>query len=542
MTSRLAVIVCLVVVAVLYCGLPNRLPLTDPDEVFYSETAKEMLQQGSLVTPIIFGHPQYEKPPLFYWLLMAAFDLDGVTRAAARFVPSLCGLLGVVATFLFCRRVFNRDVAWIAATLLATSAIYLALSEAVLTDVVLSALMMVAFYGFYLWTLERRDMYLHLFGVAAGLAILTKGPVAIIILVMTAVLYLAILGEAGLLRRFLVHPWVLSFAVVGVPWYAAVLARDGRAFFSEFIVHDNIDRILHAEHQNFDHWWFYPVTAVAGLFPWTFELRLMGRAWTRHVAAHVFFLLWLAVTFTVFEIARSKLASYILPLVPAMVIPVAIALGELKARATTRSWVNGAQLLLGVALVAAPSLLAGRFPALMVSDSANGMRVLGGALIAGSLLIWRGRIHAAILTKACGVAIVVLLIGSGLPPSLDRAFADAFLADVVSREEYKGQAIVTDRRYARGVYFYTGSPVVIMDHNKQPFWSPHPLEVISSDAEIERFFASRDRVLCVVEEEGAEEIEHLFEGTRVSRRIANDGHKVVLMSEKVQRLAGPTRT
>jgi 4-amino-4-deoxy-L-arabinose transferase-like glycosyltransferase len=335
---------------------------------------------------------------------------------------------------------------------------------------------------------------------------------------------------------------VLSFAALGVPWYAVVLARDGRAFFGEFIVHDNLDRILHAEHQNFAHWWFYPVTAVVGLFPWTFELTHMGRAWKKHVAVHVFFFLWFAVTFTVFEIARSKLASYILPLVPAMVIPLAVALAELEPRAVTRSWLNGVQLLLGAGLFAAPFLLAGRFPALAVADTANGMRIMGTALIAGSLLIRSGRIRGAILAKACGVAAVVLVVGSGFPPALDRAFADAFVADVVKQEGYRGEAIVTDRRYARGVYFYTGGPVVIMDHNKQPFWSPHPLEVISSDAEIEQFFGGRDRVLCVVEEEGAEEIEHLFEGTRVSRRIASDGHKIVLMSEKVQRLAGPTRT
>src|SRR5438093_9319026 len=115
MTKRVWTIVLVLIVAVLYCGALNRLSLTDPDEVFYSQTAKEMLQQDSLVTPLIFGHPQYEKPPLFYWLLMTAFEVDGVTRAAARSVPALCGLLGVIATFLFCRRVFNAEIAWLSA-------------------------------------------------------------------------------------------------------------------------------------------------------------------------------------------------------------------------------------------------------------------------------------------------------------------------------------------------------------------------------------------------------------------------------------------
>src|SRR5262245_36643245 len=178
-----------------------------------------MMQQGSYVTPILFGHPQYEKPPLFYWLLMASFEITGVTRAAARFVPLLSGLLGIFATFYFCRRVLNQEIAWLAGLLLATSAIYLALSEAVLTDITLAALMMVALYAFYLWSVERRDRYLCAYGVAAALAVLTKGPVAIVILFLTAGLYLVLCREFDLLRRFLVHPWVLLFCVVSAPWY-----------------------------------------------------------------------------------------------------------------------------------------------------------------------------------------------------------------------------------------------------------------------------------------------------------------------------------
>ncbi len=100
------------------------------------------------------------------------------------------------------------------------------MSEAVLTDITLSLMMMVAFYGFYLWTVERRDLYLYVFGVAAALAVLTKGPVAIVILLPATVIYLLLLREFTLLRRYLIHPWVLLFGVVCAPWYADILARD----------------------------------------------------------------------------------------------------------------------------------------------------------------------------------------------------------------------------------------------------------------------------------------------------------------------------
>jgi len=534
MTTRVWTVLFLLIAAVLYCGAMNRLSLTDPDEVFYSQTAKEMMQQNSYVTPLIFGHPQYEKPPLFYWLLITAFKIAGVTRAAARFVPSLCGLLGIVATFLFCRRVFNSEIAWLAGTLLATSSLYLVMSEAVLTDITLSLMMMVAFYGFYLWTLERRDLYLYVFGVAAALAVLTKGPVAIVILLPATVIYLLLLKEFTLLRRYLIHPWVLLFCVVCAPWYADILARDGRAFFAEFIVHDNIDRIFHPEHQNFDHWWFYPATVAVGLFPWTFELAVLGRGWARYKREHLFFLLWFASTFTVFEIARSKLASYILPLIPAVVIPLAMSLGHVKLRSSSKTVLSVMQLLSGFALVVLPSLVTREYRDVATTGAVNGIRFFGGILIAGSVLLWRGRIKEAIMTKACGVVVLVILIGSGMTAALDRSVADAFVGEIVGQEHYGDQAIVTDRSYARGVYFYTGDPVVVMDHKTQPFWSPHPIEVISSQADIERYFASRNRVLCVLDDAHAQELDRMFQGERVSRRIANDGHKVVFMSEKTE--------
>lgn len=61
------------------------LPLSDPDEVFYAETAKEMAQRHEWNVPFIFGQPQFEKPILIYWLLRLAFSLFGITEFAARF-------------------------------------------------------------------------------------------------------------------------------------------------------------------------------------------------------------------------------------------------------------------------------------------------------------------------------------------------------------------------------------------------------------------------------------------------------------------------
>ncbi len=63
--------------------------LTDPDETFYAQTAKEMLSKGEWLTPHIFGKPQFEKPVFFYWLVEISFKIFGVNEAAARLPSAL---------------------------------------------------------------------------------------------------------------------------------------------------------------------------------------------------------------------------------------------------------------------------------------------------------------------------------------------------------------------------------------------------------------------------------------------------------------------
>ena len=67
------------------------IPLLDPDEPVYAETAKEMLAFGDFISPRIYGEFWYDKPPLYYWLTAASFKLFGVSEFAARLPAAFCG-------------------------------------------------------------------------------------------------------------------------------------------------------------------------------------------------------------------------------------------------------------------------------------------------------------------------------------------------------------------------------------------------------------------------------------------------------------------
>src|SRR4051812_15880493 len=94
--------------------------LLDPDEPFYSLTAKEMLQNHESMTPLLFGRPQFEKPILAYWVFYACFKLFGVNEFSARLGPCLAGILTVLVTYFWGKVLFGRrETAFISAAVLA---------------------------------------------------------------------------------------------------------------------------------------------------------------------------------------------------------------------------------------------------------------------------------------------------------------------------------------------------------------------------------------------------------------------------------------
>lgn len=532
MNPKQITVILFFVLGVLYFSCLNRISLTDPDEVFYSLTAKEMLESNSFMTPVIFGQPQFEKPPLYYWCLMASFKVFGIHPFSARLVPAISGFLGILLTFFFCRRVFNEEIALTAATVLGVSALYLVLSKAVLTDIMLSVCMTAAFFAFYLWFLERRQCWLYGFACGTALAVLTKGPVAIIILLTACALFLIWMKEYKLLKEFVIHPWVLVFGLIAIPWYAAVIAKYGRVFIDEFFIHDNWHRILYAEHKRCDTWHFYPMVMAAGLFPCTFYLLMMGRRWKEYRKECLFLLIWVAVTFIIFQKAHSKLASYILPLMPAWVILLSISLSAFQKcrRSIILASIYG---LLGIGLIVAPIFLVSNFPEYLWPGVCWGVRLLGVAFFIAAFFLWRGDVYKALMTKTIGMMLLLLAAGIGTPLSLDRMVSDRYIKDIIDQYGFQADTIVTNKMFARGVHFHAGNPVVVMDEKKQPFWSPHPIEILATGDDIHRFFDSKERVLCVVKKAYAEGLDQVFIHQRRNTVLFKDGAKIVILSEKI---------
>lgn len=188
----------LILLALSYCFfmLGNSiLSLTNPDEVFYAQTAKEMAQHKTWMVPYLFGYPQFEKPILTYWLLRAAHIVFGASSFGARFFPAFFAMLGVLAVYaLGSLGTGDRKKAFASGLILMTGGLYIGMARTVFTDMIFSVFILLSLLSFY-WGYVRREkkgLGILFFFVFSGLAVLAKGPLGFIVPACVVLLFLGL--------------------------------------------------------------------------------------------------------------------------------------------------------------------------------------------------------------------------------------------------------------------------------------------------------------------------------------------------------------
>lgn len=168
----------LLVLAAILCFVANHLlVVTDPVESNYVLTAKEMLASGDYFSPRIFGNYWYDKPIFFYWELIAAFKLFGISNFSARFFPALFGMAGILLAYGFTARLYDKKTGFLTGLILLTTVEYFYLSKAIITDMTLFVFYSACLMAFYIAYSEGKPRWYYLAYAFAGLAVLTKGPI-----------------------------------------------------------------------------------------------------------------------------------------------------------------------------------------------------------------------------------------------------------------------------------------------------------------------------------------------------------------------------
>jgi 4-amino-4-deoxy-L-arabinose transferase-like glycosyltransferase len=309
-----------------------RFHLLEPDEGRYAEIAREMLLRGDWVVPHLQGEPYLDKPPLFYWLVVASYSLFGVHDWAARIVPALAVHATILVTYLFGLRLLGERAAFRGALLLSLTPGLMGMGRLLILDGLLTLWVTLGLFA-GLAALQAHPRWRVGFWVCAlvcGLGVLTKGPVAVLLVVPPLLLHCWLTtGVVRVSKRDVITFAALVLAI-NLPWYVAVSIRRPE-FGAYFFVQHNLQRFL-APFDHLEPVWYYAPVLLGGLLPgtllaWPFARWLLfGDADAARGRSPELGFCLLAGGWCVlfFSLSGSKLPTYILPAFPFL----ALALGN----------------------------------------------------------------------------------------------------------------------------------------------------------------------------------------------------------------------
>jgi 4-amino-4-deoxy-L-arabinose transferase-like glycosyltransferase len=333
--------------------------LLDETEPLFVEASRQMTLTGDWITPYFNGVTRFDKPPLIYWLQASSFLIFGVNEFAARLPSALAGYLLAGFCFYTLRYFGTYDsinsekpshspsqwqgwlVASLGAAMVALNPLTLFFGRTGYSDMVLSLCFggsLLAFFMGYAQTEQRKvqqGWYLG-FIILSALAVLTKGPVGIVLpgLIIAAFLVYVgrlreVLGEMRLVRG------ILIFLAISVPWFILVTLQNGEVYINSFFGVHNFERFTSVVNEHSGPWYYQIVLAFIGFAPWSLALPaaiahtqpLQRQRWQqapRSTQLGLFALFWFVIVLGFFTIAVTKYFSYTLPLMPAAAILVAI--------------------------------------------------------------------------------------------------------------------------------------------------------------------------------------------------------------------------
>lgn len=303
------------VAACLFIPFLGNVHLFDWDEINFAESAREMIASGNYFSVQINFARFTEKPPLFFWLQVLSMKTFGINEFAARFPNAVCGIITLALLFRIGKKNFNEQVAKIWVMIyLGTLVTFLYFKSGIIDPWFNLFIFLSVVHFFYLTinTTKQRIKNALLVGLFLGLAVLTKGPVAILIAMLTYGVFVALnkLNFYITLKEFLLV--FFTALLVCFLWFGVDLIKNGPTFIQEFIARQiAIFSTSDADHGEpfFYHWW----VLLLGCFPASiFFIRGMflktGNTQQKTFKLWMMILFW--VTLLLFSIVKTKIVHY----------------------------------------------------------------------------------------------------------------------------------------------------------------------------------------------------------------------------------------
>jgi 4-amino-4-deoxy-L-arabinose transferase-like glycosyltransferase len=477
--------VMVLVVAALLNILPGffTIPPTDRDEARFAQATKQMLETRDYIDIRFQDEVRYKKPVGIYWMQAAAVKAgkalgvrEPLTTIWLYRLPSLFGAISAVLLTYWTALAFVTYRAAVLAGLMMATCILLSFEGRIAkTDAVLLASVVAAMGALARAYLPEQRKWLGpqwplllpaIFWTALAAGVMLKGPVIVLVVVLSAGALVAIDRSAGWLMTLRPLAGIAWFGVLVLPWFLAIVLRSGDSFFAESIGHDMIAKLTSGQESHGAPFGYYFILFWITFWPGATLAALAAPAvWAaRREPGAKFLLAWIVPSWIVFEIIITKLPHYVLPLYPAIAILIGgIADGRML---SNRPWLKRGTIwwflvpqLVGIVGIVA-LLVIGRQFGLLVWP------VIGAAVVIG-LLAWQlydadGAAHS--LLRGAGAAILTTTALFGLViPSLPQLFPSATLAGIMRESGCAAPLAAAAGYHEPSLVFLTGTSTRLTD-------------------------------------------------------------------------------
>ena len=306
------------------------------DESVYVSSAIRMAEGGSWLTPEVMGRLLLAKPPLLQWLSASAIDLFGLGLLSVRLPSLLFGAAGVAAVFAWASLGRTSFAGLIAALLLVSNPIWATFARLCYTDVLGSALALLAICSLAFDPALRRRRSRWLFGLFAGAAVMAKGIIGALPFFALGLYFAAARREDRPAARHALESLAVCL-LVALPWHVYQLIVHRQWLLAESIFHQLI-AVGVTETTGVRESLFY-VRRLLAMDPALCILLLLGvggayHAWRRREPVRLIALCWTAVVVAALAVFRGRSVSYLTLLVPGLCVLAALYLPRFLQRAS----------------------------------------------------------------------------------------------------------------------------------------------------------------------------------------------------------------
>lgn len=297
------------------------------DEAKNAGCAREMMDSQDLVVPTFNYELRTDKPPLHYFFMILSYNLFGFNEFSARFFSVIFGVLTMLITYLFAKRLFSDKIA-IWSVLILLSSLHFAFEfHLAVPDPYLIFFINAALFSIYMFFQTRNNLYLWGLYLAMGLGFLTKGPVALVLPALVVFIYMLLTKQFNWenIKQLKILRGILLFILIAAPWYILVSFKTDMAWTEGFFLKHNINRYSDTME---GHGGIYFLTVgflMFGLLPFSVLLiQGMIYAFKQRINREYYFLFLYIIVFTIFfSFSGTQLPNYIMPVYPACAILVA---------------------------------------------------------------------------------------------------------------------------------------------------------------------------------------------------------------------------